>query len=417
MEGCCMMVKKYSVGRLKEGMILGRDIYKEDMTVLLGEGTVLTLKMIDALIDRNIFSVYIKEEDGEEAAPAAKEAVRERHPNASAGEKTEDTAAKTVPQQLPVEASEEQKEPVVEAAPKVALKKEKLQDDAYVRQYNEVFSSLKKFYADVRSALRIDAEAARALAQKFLPLCPSVKAIVQIYDMEVTEEHRLHHDMHVAILAGLMGQFLKLRAAERERLIMAGFLLDIGTTRIAEEFLEIQGYYSSAERRLMQKHARLGYGLLARSALAADEQIVGAVLQHHERNDGSGYPAGLKKEQICGFARILAIVDIYDAMTSNRTYKQKRSPFDVFKILADDILHGRLDTEYGVSFIRHICQALNGCWVKLSDGEVGKIVYIDESRLDALPVVQTMKGDFLDLNKNSSVKILSLLTSHEVQEA
>ena len=194
-----MMVKKYSVGRLKEGMILGRDVYKEDMTVLLGEGTVLTLKMIDALIDRNIFSVYIKEDDREEATPAAKEAVRERQPNASAGEKTEDTAAKTVPQQLPVEASEEQKEPVVEAAPKVALKKEKLQDDAYVRQYNEVFSSLKKFYADVRSALRIDAEAVRALAQKFLPLCTSVKAIVQIYDMEVTEEYRLHHDMHVAI--------------------------------------------------------------------------------------------------------------------------------------------------------------------------------------------------------------------------
>ena len=241
--------------------------------------------------------------------------------------------------------------------------------------------------------------------------------IVQIYNMETEEDYRLHHSMHIAILAGLMGQFLKLRTSERERLIMAAFLLDIGTTRIALEFLEIQGYYSDAERRLMQKHVRLGQKLLARSALGTDEQIVGAVLQHHERNDGSGYPAGLKKEQICGFARILAIVDIFDAMASNRVYKKKRSPFDVFKILADDILKGRLDTEYGVSFIRHIGQALNGCWVRLSDGGVGKIVYIDESRLDALPVVQTMEGDFLDLNTNGNIKIVSLLTSEEVQGA
>ena len=89
----------------------------------------------------------------------------------------------------------------------------------------------------------------------------------------------------------------------------------------------------------------------------------------------------------------------------------------MFQSRAGDILKGRLDTEFVVSFIRHIGQALNGCWVRLSDGGVGKIVYIDESRLDALPVVQTMEGDFLDLNTNGNIKIVSLLTSEEVQGA
>ena len=385
MEGCRMMLKKCSIGRLREGMILGRDVYKDDMTVLLGEGTVLTAKMLDSLADHDIFSVYIQAEDEEEEISAAKPSL--------------------------FEVDEEQGE-----IPAEVSKKERLQDDSYVRQYDEVFALLKKFYADTRTASRIDVETARSLTRKFLPLCESAKAIVQIYNMETEEDYRLHHSMHIAILAGLMGQFLKLRASERGRLIMAAFLLDIGTTRIAAEFLEIQGYYSDAERRLMQKHVHLGRELLARSVLGTDEQIVGAVLQHHERNDGSGYPSRLKKEQICGFARILAIVDIFDAMASNRVYKRKRSPFDVFKILADDILKGRLDTEYGVSFIRHIGQALNGCWVRLSDGGVGKIVYIDESRLDALPIVQTMEGDFLDLNKNSNIKIVSLLTNDEVQK-
>ncbi len=387
-----MMLKKCSIGRLKEGMVLGQDVHRDDMTVLLSEGTVLTSKMIDALADHDIFSVQIQAEDEEEALSAA------------------NTLGDAEQGEPPVEVAEE-------TPARVAPKKERLQDDTYVQQYDETFVSLKKFYDDTRTAARIDVEAARSLTRRFLPLCESAKAIVQIYNMETEEDYRLHHSMHIAILAGLMGQFLKLRASERERLIMAAFLLDIGTTRIAAEFLEIQGYYSDAERRLMQKHVRLGQELLARSALGTDEQIVGAVLQHHERSDGSGYPARLKKEQICGFARILAIVDIFDAMASNRVYKRKRSPFDVFKILADDILKGRLDTEYGVCFIRHIGQALNGCWVRLSDGGVGKIVYIDESRLDALPIVQTMEGEFLDLNKNSNVKIVSLLTNDEVQEA
>ncbi|WP_314626524.1 HD domain-containing phosphohydrolase [uncultured Selenomonas sp.] len=408
-----MMLKKCSVARLKEGMVLGQDVYKDDMTVLLGEGTVLTPQMIEALVDRNIFSVHIQVEDETKAGAEEEEALSLvwKIPSRQG---TPEAAGKVVLEKSPDD--ERAQEPVAEA-PKTVPEKERLQDYTYVRQYDEVFASLKELYADTRATSRLDAQAVQSLARKFLPLCESVKAVVQIYNMDTEDDHRFHHSMHVAILAGLMGQFLKLRATEKERLIMAGFLLDIGTTRIAEEFLEIQGYYSSADRRLMQKHTTLGQELLAHSALAADEQVVGAVLQHHERNDGSGYPSGLKKEQICGFARILAIVDIYDAMASNRTYKRKRSPFDVFKILADDILHGRLDTEYGVCFIRHIGQALNGCWVRLSDGGVGKIVYIDESRIDGLPVVQTMSGEFLDLNKNSRIKVVSLITSDEVQEA
>ena len=70
MEGCRMMLKKCSIGRLKEGMVLGQDVHRSDMTVLLGEGTTLTSKMIDALADHDIFSVQIQVEDEEEATPA-----------------------------------------------------------------------------------------------------------------------------------------------------------------------------------------------------------------------------------------------------------------------------------------------------------------------------------------------------------
>ena len=140
------------------------------------------------------------------------------------------------------------------------------------------------------------------------------------------------------------------------------------------------------------------------------------VLQHHERNDGSGYPHGTKAAEINDFGRILAIADIYDAMAANRVYAKKKNPFEVFGVLSDDIMNGRLDTEYGVLFIRKICHALNGSWLKLSNGKRAKIVYIDDSRMSALPVVQTPDGEFLDLNNTSGVKITALLNSQELHD-
>ena len=164
----------------------------------------------------------------------------------------------------------------------------------------------------------------------------------------------------------------------------------------------------------MQKHTRLGHALVMNSAFASDAQIAGAVLQHHERNDGSGYPDAVKKEQICDFARILAILDSYDAMTSRRSYARRRSPFDVFSALSDEFVANHLDAAYGLPFIRNVSHSLNGNWVRLTNGETGKIVYIDESRLDALPIVQTMDGAFIDLNTLSSIRIESMLTSEEM---
>ena len=75
-----------------------------------------------------------------------------------------------------------------------------------------------------------------------------------------------------------------------------------------------------------------------------------------------------------------------------------------------------MDAEYGIVFIRNFSSTLNGNWVKLSNGEVAKIVYIDGSRMNALPVVQTLDGQFIDLNTMLSIKVEYLLSSSEVEK-
>ena len=376
------MLKKYAVDQLKEGMVVGQAVYKEDMSVLLGEGTVLNQQMIDSLSERNIVSVEIREEGGEEG-----------------------------PSPMP-----QKPQGVQGAAAKIIPLKEPILDEGYVRDYGDCFIELKSLFEVTKAHGSVDKDSAETLAQNILPLCSGAKAVAHIHNMTPKGEYTIHHSLHVAILAGLMGKWLKMPRKDQLRLITAGALILIGNLRIEQAMLDKEGVLTPDERKIMQEHPKFGHELIMAGGLGEDKEIAEAVLQYHERGDGSGYPRGLVKEEIGKFARILAIMDMYDAMASDRSYAKKRSPFEVFNILSDDIMNGQLDTEFGFRFIRRVCHSLNGNWVKLSNDEAGKIIYIDESRLAALPVVQTMDGEFMDLNLRTDVKVEYLLTSREIEE-
>ena len=376
------MLKKYAVDQLKEGMVVGQAVYKEDMSVLLGEGTVLNQQMIDSLSERNIVSVEIREEGGEEG-----------------------------PSPMP-----QKPQGVQGAAAKIIPLKEPILDEGYVKEYGDCFIELKSLFEVTKAHGSVDKDSAETLAQNILPLCSGAKAVAHIHNMTVKGEYTIHHSLHVAILAGLMGKWLKMPQKDQLRLITAGSLILIGNLRIEQAMLDKEGVLTPDERKIMQEHPKFGHELIMAGGLGEDKEIAEAVLQYHERGDGSGYPRGLVKEEIGKFARVLAIMDMYDAMASDRSYAKKRSPFEVFNILSDDIMNGQLDTEFGFRFIRRVCHSLNGNWVKLSNGEAGKIIYIDESRLAALPVVQTMDGEFMDLNLRTDVKVEYLLTSREIEE-
>lgn len=436
-----MKLKKYSVSQLQEGMVIGRGIYEEDMTVILSEGTVLDRQMISLLESRDVYFVHVRDDIA--PVPPVHQVDNVKIALADVAAALGGSRAKSENALLPTlnivpEAPSPDKDAALaefmrEVADTVAVKpvirrrtarsvvqtgiapqKDASLESAYVSQYEDLCLNLSMLYETTRTSGHIDKAAVEILAQQVLPLCSSAKAMTHIYNVKMKGNYALQHSVRVAILAGLMGQWLKMMQRDRLRLVMAALLLDIGSTRIAPGFLKKVGGYTKEDRVLMQKHTRLGHALVMNSAFASDAQIAGAVLQHHERNDGSGYPDAVKKEQICDFARILAVLDSYDAMTSRRSYAKRRSPFDVFSALSDEFVANHLDAAYGLPFIRHVCNSLNGNWVKLTNGEMGKIVYVDESRLDALPIVQTMDGAFVDLNTLSSIRIESMLASEEM---
>jgi putative nucleotidyltransferase with HDIG domain len=130
------------------------------------------------------------------------------------------------------------------------------------------------------------------------------------------------HSRAVAELAARVAAHLDLGADQVELVRLAGALHDVGKLAVAREILRKPGPLDARERRTLERHPVTGFRLLDRLRI---EPVATWVLHHHERWDGRGYPAGLAAEEIPLGARILLVADAYDAMTTDREYRRRRS--------------------------------------------------------------------------------------------
>ena len=293
---------------------------------------------------------------------------------------------------------------------------EHLLDDDYVACYKKCFSITQNLYYGFANTGKLDRNELVELirAENISELCDDgVKAVTQIHNMKRDGDYIIHHALNVGILAGIMAHWLNWRATQVGELVMAGLLSEIGKMKISKGILNKTEKLDADELAEVRKHVVFGYALLMESPLRSLKNVLLGVLHHHERCDGSGYPSKLKADKISDFGKIIAILDIYDAMATHRAYAKRNSPFDIIKVLYGDALSGKLDTRFVITFTKKLLQAINGSWVGLSDGRRAKIVYLDDSRVTALPVVQTTKGEFLDLNRRTDIKVDALLTAHE----
>ena len=380
------MLKAFAVRSLLPDMLIGRTVYEGDTDVVLIEGgTVLNREMINLLKEKEVASVYVDEDSILSAVQKEK-------------------AAK-------VERAAEEKEPLFNIA--VLPERDALVDTKYEEDYKFVYGEMEKLFADaaLTGKLNMDILQPVMASSRLRDLYKEgATAVSMIYSMNQEGDYNIHHCVHLAILGGLM----HLSGIDRQNLVLAGLFLDIGKQFIPHEILEKKGKLTDEEFDLMKNHVVDSFKLVEGSPLAGRSDLMNGIIQHHERSDGSGYPSALQGEQISTFGCVLAVLDSYDAMASSRAYAQKRAPFEVFKVLYADVLDGKLDSEYAVLFMRKLNAALNGCWLRLSDGTAGRIVYIDESRVTAMPVVQLDSGGFLDLNTVKDITVVEIMTAAEV---
>lgn len=237
------------------------------------------------------------------------------------------------------------------------------------------------------------------------PIQTSIQLFDMLHNIRQVDDSIYAHCLNVALISFSIGNWLKLPAPDIETLTVAGLMHDIGKTQIPDEILNKPGKYTDEEFALVKSHPRLGYEML--KDLNVDYRIKKVALMHHERCDGTGYPAGITQEYIDDFALIVAIADVYDAMTAARAYREPLCAFQVIDSFEKDGLH-KYKPKYILTFLKRIVNAYQSNRVMLSNGKSGNIVFINDKAL-AKPIVELSDGTFIDLSKDHSVSIVATL--------
>ena len=220
--------------------------------------------------------------------------------------------------------------------------------------------------------------------------------IMMLQNLEGLDDSTYAHCVNVALLSSMLGEKLNLKKEEIKILSLGGLLHDIGKLKMPEQIVQKPEYFHEKESESIKKHPMEGYKLLSKKGLPED--VLMCVLQHHERCDGSGYPYGVKRNQINKYARIVAIADVFETLTSNRVYQEAMTPFEAMRILEDE-RYDKYETKYLLTFLEYIAEVYVGMTVRLSNGKTGKIVMANRQALSR-PLIQTRDG-FIDLSKES----------------
>ncbi len=191
-------------------------------------------------------------------------------------------------------------------------------------------------------------------------------------ELKTHDDYTYFHSANVAILGGVLGAKAGLSQEQLDHIVTAGFLHDIGKVFINPEIITAPRKLTDEERLEMMDHPRLGYEFLVEN-YDFPKEVTDAVYEHHEWHNGGGYPRRLKGKEISELARILKIADVYDAMTSRRTYHEPYLPSDVVEYIM-----GRSGMEFDPPSVKVMANELSvypvGVEVELSDGRRGIVV-------------------------------------------
>lgn len=226
-----------------------------------------------------------------------------------------------------------------------------------------------------------------------------------LHNMRQIDDTTYAHSLNVSMISRMFGMWMGYSEEELDILTLAGLLHDIGKCQIPDEIIQKKGKLTAQEYEVIKTHPRLGYEILLKQP-HIDDRIRKAALMHHERCDGIGYPLGLTMDQIDDVAAIVAIADVYDAMTANRSYRKGLCPFEVIASFELEGLN-RYKPQFILCFLEHIANTYVNNNVLLSNGQTGRIVLI--TRRLTRPVIQIEHNHFVDLNEHPDLYIQAII--------
>ncbi len=304
---------------LREGMILGDNLYNNFGDLMLARGTLLTKEYVKSIVRLQYNGVYI-----------------------------EDDISKDI--QIINIINDSVRAQTVKGIKDVFIHCEK---GSY-----EVKTDLKS------AKLQIENIVDQIFANKHL--------MVNMIDMKVFDDYTYYHSVNVAVLSIVLGVAMDMDREELCNLGFAALLHDIGKVFVNIDILNKQGKLTPSEFEEIKTHSLLGCNHIKKGYGVSNSSYMG-ILDHHEKYDGGGYPNNLKGEHISWYGRIISVADVYDALTSDRPYRKAMLPSDAMEyIMASTMI--QFDPKIVEVFIKKIAPYPIGTCVKLSNGLVGIVV-------------------------------------------
>lgn len=251
-----------------------------------------------------------------------------------------------------------------------------LLEEAFTEQYNEHLEALEGIFQGIAKGEPVNLNEFNDISRYYIDGMDQILQMIQYVQKNFeADDYTYQHSINVGIYSLALGKWLGYDDKVIEKLMLAALLHDVGKAMVSLELLNKKEKLSKREFNEIKKHALFGFQI-CNMLVDLDADIKAAVLFHHERGDGSGYPKGLSEKEIPTFAKIMAIADVYDALTSKRAYKEKMSPFDTFQSLMELGYSGELNLEMVSLFIKNISSYYIGSKVRFKNGLVGEIVFI-----------------------------------------
>ncbi len=318
-----------SIDHVKPQVYLAKTIYDSKGTVLLAKGTLLTVRYLERLKRLGIGSIYV--DDGSTALVEIDEVV-----------------------------SEETRLRVLQTTREALLK--------------------------VKAGKAPEAQKIRQAVDEIInEILRSKEIIINLTDIWSLKDHTFAHSVNVCILSLLIGLAVGYDQIQLKELGTGALLHDIGKAMIPEFIVNSTKVFTAEEYQIIQRHVEFGFEILRRTKNISFTTAQVA-WQHHERYNGKGYPRKLKGNDILEFARVVAVADVYDALSADRPYRGRLLPHEVVEIIRGS--QGvDFDPEIAKELIRSIAPFPVGSVVLLSTGFKGVIIGVKKD-FPTRPLVQ-----------------------------
>lgn len=228
-------------------------------------------------------------------------------------------------------------------------------------------------FEEARMGNTVDVDGAKLLVDEIADsVARNPGAIISLARLKTVDDYTYMHSVAVCALMVALARQLGLDAVQTRSAGLAGLLHDLGKAVMPMAVLNKPGKLTEAEFTVIKSHPVEGHKMLL-GGINVDPMALDVCLHHHEKTDGSGYPKGLKGEEISLFAKMGAVCDVYDAITSNRPYKSGWDPAESLRKMAE-WTRGHFDPRVFQAFVKSIGIYPVGSLVRLTSGRIGVVV-------------------------------------------